>query len=60
MDKNEEINYLRLRGDLLAGTCGVDAAKWTDAFLQHFPEGTNDWGTMLGWFANAIEQGRNE
>lgn len=39
---------------------GTDAAKWTDEFLATFPDGTDDWGTLVGWFANAIEAGREE
>lgn len=45
-------------GQLLA-RIGTDAAKWTDAFLERFPDGCNDWGTMVGWFANAIEAGKS-
>jgi len=60
-------------GEMLA-ECGVDGMKWTDAFMQMacfdnplgrslraFPHGERDTlgGTMLGWFANAIEAGRN-
>ena len=44
-------------GQLLA-KMGTDASKWTDEFLAIFPEGTNDWGTLAGGFANAIEAGR--
>lgn len=59
-------------GEMLA-ECGVDGMKWTDAFMQMacfdnplgrslraFPHGERDTlgGTMLGWFANAIEAGR--
>lgn len=36
----------------------TDAAVWTDEFMRLFPHGT-DWGTMVGWFANAIEVGRS-
>ena len=36
---------------------GTDAAKWTEAFCEKFPD-TSDWGLMVGWFANAIEAGR--
>jgi hypothetical protein len=49
---------------------GIDAAKWTDEFFKinqmrtllrdcpdQEPLGVN-WGTMVGWFANAIEAGR--
>lgn len=42
----------------MPGYCGTNGAKWTDAFLQIHPGGSSDWGTMAGWFANAIEQGR--
>jgi hypothetical protein len=47
---------------------GTDAQKWTDAFVERFdgipvaahPNGPRnlDQGTLLGWFANAIEAGR--
>lgn len=33
--------------------CGDDASKWAKAFVQTFP--ASDEGTMLCWFANAIE-----
>lgn len=37
----------------------TDAAVWTDAFIERFGDGPcPDWGTMVGWFANAIETGR--
>lgn len=35
---------------------GTDAAKWTDKFVQTNPAA--DWGTMVSWFAGAIEAGR--
>ena len=35
---------------------GVDVSKWAASFCERFPD--NDEGTMLGWFANAIEAGR--
>ncbi len=40
--------------DLRPGDWGDDAAKWAEAFCNTFP-GVMDEGTMLGWFANAIE-----
>ena len=43
----------------LLAIMGTDATKWTNEFLVRFPEGTNDWGTLMGWFANAIEAGRS-
>lgn len=46
--------------DLLSTT---DAQVWARAFMERFGgltvgEGTVDEGTMIGWFANAIETGR--
>lgn len=35
----------------------TDAAVWTNEFCRLFPE--SDWGLMVGWFANAIEVGRD-
>lgn len=37
--------------------CGTDAAKWAEQFCGMF-ECEADEGTMIGWFANAIEAGR--
>lgn len=34
---------------------GDDAAKWAEAFCRTFPDCGVDKGTMIGWFANAIE-----
>lgn len=34
----------------------MDAAAWTNEFLRIKPD-ANDWGTMVGWFANAIMAG---
>tara|TARA_Y100000296_G_scaffold49760_1_gene57017 strand:- start:2949 stop:3125 length:177 start_codon:yes stop_codon:yes gene_type:complete len=42
--------------DLLSAM-GTDAQTWAQEFCARFPG--NDEGTMLGWFANAIEAGRN-
>lgn len=39
-------------GDMLEAV-GDDAHKWAQAFCQQFP--AIDAGTMIGWFANAIE-----
>lgn len=53
-------------GEILA-RMGTDAAKWTDEFLSRnllvnragfTPEHADAWGSMVGWFANAIEAGR--
>jgi hypothetical protein len=54
---------------------GVDAAKWTDEFMKYSdglmvisdgPDGAPgepspnvNWGTMVGWFANAIAAGES-
>ncbi len=44
--------------DLLA-KMGTDAAIWATEYEQRFLDKTPDWGTLLGWFANAIEAGRS-
>lgn len=50
-------NYMALQsGDLLTAL-GTSGQKWADAFCQIVPDA--DWGLMLGWFCNAIEQGRS-
>lgn len=37
----------------------TDASVWTDEFMRLVEAGmVIDWGTMVGWFANAIEVGR--
>lgn len=38
---------------LRAGKCEDDAVKWAEYFCELHPQ--NDEGTMIGWFANAIE-----
>lgn len=43
-------------GDFLQAV-GMDAEKWTEAYLQIWPSGNNDHATMIGWFANAIMAG---
>ena len=43
--------------DLLA-KMGTDAARWANEFENRFPDKTPDWGTLVAWFANAIEAGR--
>lgn len=40
---------------LLHGT--TDAAVWATEFCRLFPG--HDWALMAGWFANAIEVGRD-
>jgi len=41
---------------------GTDAAKWTDAWQQINPDARvtsgDVWGSMVSWFANALEAGR--
>ena len=33
----------------------TDAAVWTDEFIARFGgKETPDWGTMIGWFSNAM------
>ena len=56
----------------LLASMGTDAAKWTDAFTERFmvipkdgefpddePVSSYQWGTMVAWFASAIETGRS-
>ncbi len=42
----------------LLAKMGTDAAIWANEYEARFPDGTPDWGTLVGWFANAIEAGR--
>ena len=52
----EERARLRRMNDVeTIAYCGNDAKKWTDAFDARFSGERIDYGTMLGWFANAIE-----
>ena len=44
--------------DLLA-KMGTDAAKWANEYMDRFSDETPDKGTLIGWFANAIEAGRS-
>ncbi len=44
--------------DLLA-KMETDAATWATEYEQRFLDKTPDWGTLVSWFANAIEAGRN-
>lgn len=37
----------------------TDAMVWAEEYARIFPNGTGDVGTMVGWFANAIEVGRD-
>jgi len=52
-------------GEILA-RMGTDAAKWTDEFMRirhengPYANPNEEWGTMVGWFANAIEAGKAE
>jgi hypothetical protein len=45
-----------LARELLATT---DAREWARGFLGVFPDCGVDEGTLIAWFANAIETGRN-
>ena len=51
-------DYTKLTdGDDLHRACGLDAAKWADAFMQHKAMHGPDYVSedmMIGWFANAI------
>lgn len=67
-DPGDLPNYAAMEpGDMLAAV-GTDALKWAEAFTQFAvaaghvidTEAADDMrGTMLGWFANAIELGRD-
>ena len=49
-------DYTAMSGPELLAACRDDAAKWAAAFMQHQAKhGPADEGTMIGWFANAIE-----
>lgn len=43
-------------GELLR-ELGADGYKWADAFRQHFPNTGVDFGTLIGWFCNAVMAG---
>ena len=43
----------------LLAKMGTDAARWANEYEARFPDRTPDWGTLVGWFANAIEAGRS-
>ena len=36
---------------------GTDAAIWATKYGERFPDQTPDEGTLISWFANAIEAG---
>ena len=38
---------------------GTDGARWATEYEERFPRTTPDWGTLVSWFANAIEAGRD-
>lgn len=46
-------DYTKMEPGPLMMALGDDAAKWATFYCQTFPAA--DWGTMVGWFANAIE-----
>ena len=55
-----KIDFSKVPDHLLGNTCGDDASKWAAAFMYRFGLYINqdvlDEGTMIGWFANAIEE----
>ena len=62
----EKVDYKGMTAGEFHTSVGMDGAKWTEAFKQHFPQvfehmeadGHTDFqGTMLGWFCNAIMAG---
>ena len=50
-------DYTKLSAGEFLQKVGMDARKWAEAFIQVSPP--IDEGTMIGWFANAIEAGRD-
>ena len=52
-------DYTKLSDGEFLQEAGTDARKWAAAFVQIFPDAEVDEGTMIGWFANAIEAGRD-
>lgn len=37
---------------------GTDAQRWAAQFVRLYPNGTDE-GTLISWFANAIEAGKD-
>ena len=52
-------DYKNMSDGEFAKEVGTDARKWAEAFMQIFPDTGLDEGIMIGWFANAIENGRD-
>lgn len=50
MTMSDRVDEKRLRGT-------TDASVWAEEFKKVYPDA--DRGTMIGWFANAIETGRD-
>jgi hypothetical protein len=49
-DESRELTLVRLLST-------TDAGVWATEFCRRFPR--NEWGAIIGWFANAIEVGRD-
>ena len=49
------MDYTKLDGAYLLHAMGDNASKWASSFCQHFPNTGRSDGTMICWFANAIE-----
>lgn len=57
----DQINFTNMSAGTLLEYMGMDAQKWTQAFLQMTDlanAGPDFQGTVLSWFANALEVGR--
>ena len=50
-------DYRKLSAGEFLAEVGTDARKWAEAFMQVSP--LIDEATMIAWFANAIEAGRD-
>jgi hypothetical protein len=53
-DVDPSVDAYEVKAQVLSTT---DASVWATEFCRLFPGA--DWGLMVGWFANAIETGRD-
>ena len=44
----------------LLASMGTDAALWASGFIEKNPQVKIDEGALIGWFASAIESGKQE
>lgn len=48
------VDYAAMSGPEFLEAVGVDAKKWTDAFVQLHGDKLVEHNLLLGWFANAM------